>query len=110
MAEVMAGREAARWTDRLPRIGGYLAQERQAAYELGFAFQSCLTTGSISGRRKGVERVASLFLDADSVQYESELMTSPPVAVPRARQVLQSMVLFTNLTEPSAYRALTPPE
>ena len=42
-------------------------------------------------------------------QYESELMTSPPAIVPRARQVLPSMELLMKWTLPSANTALTPP-
>ena len=36
-------------------------------------------------------------------------MTSPPFRVPAARQVWTLIVVFTNLTDPSAIVAFTPP-
>jgi hypothetical protein len=42
-------------------------------------------------------------------QYESELMTSPPLIVPSAIQVCGLIEFFMKWTEPSPKRVLTPP-
>jgi len=42
-------------------------------------------------------------------QYESALMTSPPLIEPSAIQVAPLMVSFMNRTAPSPIRTLTPP-
>ena len=49
----------------------------------------------------------NLFYESD--QSESALITSPPATLPSDRQVMPSMVLLMNRTEPSPRREFTPP-
>jgi hypothetical protein len=44
-----------------------------------------------------------------AAQYESELMTSPPLIDPRLIHVAPLIEFLTNRTEPSATSVLTPP-
>jgi hypothetical protein len=50
-----------------------------------------------------------LLLAATRPQYESELITSPPLRVPRPHQMFWAIELLTNRTLPSAIATFTPP-